>query len=378
MIKGTEKRNKVYLILNCLILLLFFVGEWGSIMKSGYYIFSGSAALIPFQLFYLIFHYDWGFTPFGSAIYTSTVLSRFALYSLSFYVIPVLICIALVQLYVLKRQDGFIRFSKYGLYASLITAALYALVRMVYISSHIGGYPSLYDDYARENPLGLGYWLILIISTVAIVYQLAAQRASGRGKEAAPEFAEAATDSGNDKATETIGAPVPKTGTIQEAAPVQETVPEQEKETVTEQEMEAAADEAEAHEYDASEYVSDRNESIDSFNPPVTLKNGDRTLALYELPAVISRDTGMNNLVVGDESQGGRQCRILEYEGNIVINELDSTTGTWLNDEKLDPGSYFILQDGDRLKVGSTELDVSFDDMLVRRMIEKSQKYNGN
>ena len=86
----------------------------------------------------------------------------------------------------------------------------------------------------------------------------------------------------------------------------------------------------------------------------------------------------MNNLVVGDESQGGRQCRILEYEGNIVINELDSTTGTWLNDEKLDPGSYFILQDGDRLKVGSTELDVSFDDMLVRRMIEKSQKYNGN
>lgn len=51
-------------------------------------------------------------------------------------------------------------------------------------------------------------------------------------------------------------------------------------------------------------------------------------------------------------------ARVFARGGEFFLEDLGSTNGTWLNDERLSDGP-MRLQRGDRLKVGSTTLEVT-------------------
>ena len=55
-----------------------------------------------------------------------------------------------------------------------------------------------------------------------------------------------------------------------------------------------------------------------------------------------------------------RHIRIVDSGNQVLVNDLDSLNGTWLNGERLKPLVEYPLHDGDFLKLGDLELQVKF------------------
>lgn len=55
------------------------------------------------------------------------------------------------------------------------------------------------------------------------------------------------------------------------------------------------------------------------------------------------------------ESISRRHCAFVRKEGRILLIDLKSRNGTYVNDQKLDPSKAKILKDGDHIKVGKLE-----------------------
>ena len=59
-----------------------------------------------------------------------------------------------------------------------------------------------------------------------------------------------------------------------------------------------------------------------------------------------------------DPDVGRYHARVLYDRGRFVLEDLESSNGTWLNGEKI---SEAALKNGDRIKIGETELAIDFD-----------------
>ncbi|MEZ6151763.1 MAG: FHA domain-containing protein [Pirellulaceae bacterium] len=55
------------------------------------------------------------------------------------------------------------------------------------------------------------------------------------------------------------------------------------------------------------------------------------------------------------ESISRRHCAFVRKEGRILLIDLKSRNGTYVNEKKLDPSKAKILKNGDRIKVGKLE-----------------------
>jgi len=53
-----------------------------------------------------------------------------------------------------------------------------------------------------------------------------------------------------------------------------------------------------------------------------------------------------------------RHCCIAQVEDYLVVRDLDSTNGTWVDQQKIVPGQPRVLRAGSRLRVGDHELEV--------------------
>jgi pSer/pThr/pTyr-binding forkhead associated (FHA) protein len=80
----------------------------------------------------------------------------------------------------------------------------------------------------------------------------------------------------------------------------------------------------------------------------------------YELGEEITlgRSPGCAVPLEDDTFVSSVHARLFYRGGEYWIEDLGSTNGTWLNDERLDDGPMRV-QRGDRLKVGGTTLEVS-------------------
>lgn len=84
--------------------------------------------------------------------------------------------------------------------------------------------------------------------------------------------------------------------------------------------------------------------------------DGDPTyvdLGELKLPAVIGRDSDLSQIVVADSQASRAHCKLEEGEGGLLVEDLDSRNGTWLNGQRIHRG---ILRPSDTLVVGSTQL----------------------
>lgn len=57
------------------------------------------------------------------------------------------------------------------------------------------------------------------------------------------------------------------------------------------------------------------------------------------------------------ESISRRHCAIVQKEGRILLLDLKSRNGTFVNDKQLDPSKAKVLKNGDKIRVGKLEFE---------------------
>ena len=82
-----------------------------------------------------------------------------------------------------------------------------------------------------------------------------------------------------------------------------------------------------------------------------------KKLPLLPMTMTLGREHD-NNLELKDEDVARYHARIAYRSGNYVLEDLESSSGTWVNGKRI---SETTLDHGDKLRVGSTELIIDFD-----------------
>lgn len=70
----------------------------------------------------------------------------------------------------------------------------------------------------------------------------------------------------------------------------------------------------------------------------------------------VGANPGPGNITLMDPFASTRHARIYQSQGSWWVQDLGTTNGTWLNNEKI-YGSY-CLEKGDRIRIGRTTLIV--------------------
>jgi len=84
-------------------------------------------------------------------------------------------------------------------------------------------------------------------------------------------------------------------------------------------------------------------------------------ISLAELPIIVGRGSEAR-VTVNDRWASRQHCEIRQVEGTIVVRDLGSSHGTYVNGENIDQRT---LQSGDRLGVGLTSFITTLDDHAV-------------
>jgi pSer/pThr/pTyr-binding forkhead associated (FHA) protein len=61
------------------------------------------------------------------------------------------------------------------------------------------------------------------------------------------------------------------------------------------------------------------------------------------------------------ESISRRHCALVQKEGRLLLVDLKSRNGTFINDKQLSPDKAKILKSGDRIRVGQLEFEISIE-----------------
>jgi hypothetical protein len=89
----------------------------------------------------------------------------------------------------------------------------------------------------------------------------------------------------------------------------------------------------------------------------ITGPSSGKKIPLLPMTMSIGREHD-NNIELKDPDVGRYHARILYDRGRFVLEDLESSNGTWLNGERI---SEAALKNGDRIKIGETELAIDFD-----------------
>ena len=89
----------------------------------------------------------------------------------------------------------------------------------------------------------------------------------------------------------------------------------------------------------------------------ITGPSSGKKIPLLPMTMSIGREHD-NNIELKDPDVGRYHARILYDRGRFVLEDLESSNGTWLNGEKISEAG---LKNGDRIKIGETELAIDFD-----------------
>jgi sulfite reductase (NADPH) flavoprotein alpha-component len=88
------------------------------------------------------------------------------------------------------------------------------------------------------------------------------------------------------------------------------------------------------------------------------------------LPAVIGRDIGVATVVIDDQDVSRRHARIEMAGGELVVVDLGSTNGTYVNDQRV---TRRALVPGDRMRIGRYDVMWSFIDSSATRLVDPGQ-----
>ena len=81
-----------------------------------------------------------------------------------------------------------------------------------------------------------------------------------------------------------------------------------------------------------------------------------RKLPLLPMTMTMGREHD-NNIEIKDEEVARYHARISFQRGKYVLEDLESASGTWVNDERINE---VTLAHGDQIRVGGTEMTIAF------------------
>lgn len=82
-----------------------------------------------------------------------------------------------------------------------------------------------------------------------------------------------------------------------------------------------------------------------------------KKLPLLPMTMTLGREHD-NNIELKDEDVARYHARIVYKKGEFCLEDLDSSSGTWVNDERIKEA---VLNHGDKIRVGGTELMIDFE-----------------
>jgi hypothetical protein len=89
----------------------------------------------------------------------------------------------------------------------------------------------------------------------------------------------------------------------------------------------------------------------------ITGHGSGKKIPLLPMTMSIGREHD-NNIELKDPEVGRYHARILYERGRFVLEDLESSNGTWVNGEQIEQ---IILKNGDKIKIGETEMVIDFD-----------------
>ncbi len=89
----------------------------------------------------------------------------------------------------------------------------------------------------------------------------------------------------------------------------------------------------------------------------ITGPSSGRKIPLLPMTMSIGREHD-NNIELKDPDVGRYHARILYENGRFLLEDLESSNGTWVNGEKI---TSTTLRNGDRVKIGEIEMAIDFD-----------------
>ncbi len=102
---------------------------------------------------------------------------------------------------------------------------------------------------------------------------------------------------------------------------------------------------------------------VDGEGKPVRIVVGETELGNASKGAdkglIIGRSNSLSNKVLGDSSVSRRHARIVELDGELGIEDLNSTYGTSVNGDALKPYNAVKLATGAKVQLGDVKLDLS-------------------
>jgi hypothetical protein len=99
------------------------------------------------------------------------------------------------------------------------------------------------------------------------------------------------------------------------------------------------------------------------------LPSGNIIVLALDSPVILGRETGTSggadlvDLIDFNALQHGvsrQHCQLRRQSNQLVVTDLGSTNGTYLNDRRLDPGRDGVVLHGDKLILGTLHLIITF------------------
>ena len=68
-----------------------------------------------------------------------------------------------------------------------------------------------------------------------------------------------------------------------------------------------------------------------------------------------------NAFQIPEPSVSSHHCAVLLRGNDIIVKDLNSTNGTYINSERCEPSRVVALKAGDTIRLGQTDLTVAFE-----------------
>jgi len=97
-------------------------------------------------------------------------------------------------------------------------------------------------------------------------------------------------------------------------------------------------------------------------NQRLKVSVGDNIVGRVSNPGEPQPDIALDEFGAKEKGVSRRHVLIKRAAGTVSVIDLSSANGTWLNGERLRPGTEYPLRGGDKLRLSQLELTAEFDE----------------
>lgn len=294
-----DRQKLTYTICNGLILIVFVFFNWITI---SYIDISGSGLSIPFKILGMLAEENYIAQAFVE------FYGEFFVYMLTWLIIPITTIIVLLILFVKKDTKLYFTSSKVSFMVNIISVVIlffFGQMLSKSLKEEFGMFGSFTSSLVS---FGSGPYLILLISIVGLVAPLLLYKLNtGQGMQ--------------EKVASVVGKVASTTEKLSQAIPIS-IVPK-------------------------------------SSKPLIMLENINESYSITSIPCILGSSPSLSNCQINKSTIDSEHCTIATIEDQVVIRDMKSTRGTYVNGERLTANRYSPLLSGSILQLGNEEYRVT-------------------